>query len=79
MDIEGAWASTCKIIFGAQIGDIDDFAPYLQKYVQQPSSKVSAFSGKKVTVAEENFCPQAKFMANEEQPLYEKKACQNEA
>jgi len=56
MDINSAWKSACKVLLGEEIGEIQQYAGYLQKYVEPLSEKTSALSGKKVLVSSSDFC-----------------------
>lgn len=48
MDLNSAFSSTCRVLFGQEIGGLAEFAPYLQEMVDQPSQAASSVSGKKV-------------------------------
>jgi len=77
MDINSAWKSACKVLLGEEIGEIQQYAGYLQKYVEPLSEKTSALSGKKVLVSSSDFCKGAKFICNEEREAYAKMLAQH--
>lgn len=73
MDINDAWKSTCKILLGGEIGDLEKYEKYLTKYVEPIYSKNSILSGKKVTISRKEFCAGAKFISFDEQEEFNKK------
>ncbi len=72
MDVNDAWKRTCKVLFGDEIGELQDFEKYLKKNNEPIFSKKSVISGKNVTIADEYFCPSASFIGNSEVPQFEK-------
>ncbi len=72
MDINEAWKSTCKVLLGGEIGELDDYKNYLTKYTEKSFSGKSSISGKKVTVTLQNYSKGSKFISHEEMPEYEK-------
>ena len=73
MDINQAWKSTCRVIFGEEIGEIQEFSAYLKKYTDPISSRPSALSGKEAFLSEGDFCPGAAFIRYDENEEYSKK------
>lgn len=60
MDINDAWKSTCKSIFGKEIGELKKYEKYLKEAV--PGMEVeSSFSGKKMFAAAEDYAKGSKF------------------
>jgi hypothetical protein len=53
------WGSTCKLMFGAPIGDLLDFESYLYSEVVRPSIRTSCMGGEEVVVLPE-IRPEAK-------------------
>ncbi len=67
MDINSAWKQTCKVIFGEEIGDLVDFAPYLREYHYSPLVKgKSAISGKDVWIGTNRYCKGARLISQDE-------------
>ncbi len=54
------WKSTCKSIFGEEIGELEEYADYLGEAVVGRTAK-SSFSGKSLWVASRNHCEGARF------------------
>ncbi len=71
MDINQAWKETCKVLLGAQVGELEEFAPYLTKYVEPIFEKKSALSRQKVIVSRPDFASGSKFIANDEMEKYD--------
>jgi len=62
-----AWKSTCKILFGEEIGELKEYEEWLQrKYVEKLRVEVSAISGKKTTMICDEYCKGAKFVSFDE-------------
>ncbi|MFH0817595.1 MAG: hypothetical protein V1909_03090 [Candidatus Micrarchaeota archaeon] len=64
--IKEAWKDTCRVVLRAEIGELDEYAGYLTKYLEKSLYVESAVSGKKVVVASAPFCRGAKFLSNDE-------------
>ena len=73
MDINDAWKTTCRIVLGAEIGELGEYENYLFKYLEPVLPKTSALSGRPVTISRPVFCPKAKFISNDEMPQYDAK------
>jgi len=54
------WKTTCKSIFGEEIGELGEYADYLKEAVVGREVK-SSFSGKNLWVASRNHCEGARF------------------
>ncbi len=65
-EIDEAWAKTCEILLGGEIGELGKFETHLSRYVAPLSMKKSAISGIGVAVHEGSFCNGAKFISNSE-------------
>ncbi len=72
MDINDAWKSTCKVLLGDEIGELDAYKNYLAKYAEPSFGAKSALSGQNLTVTLQNYCQGAKFISHEEMPQYDK-------
>ncbi|MBU0586515.1 hypothetical protein KJ780_03315 [Candidatus Micrarchaeota archaeon] len=60
--INNAWKSTCKVLFGEELGELKDFEGYLEKNVQKLINATCAISGKEVT-ATKGYPPNARFIS----------------
>ncbi|MDD5337351.1 MAG: hypothetical protein PHS02_02610 [Candidatus ainarchaeum sp.] len=73
MDLNEAWKSTCKIVFGEEIGELEEFGKYLGGNVLELGMRKSSISGQPVTLSSLNeICGSAKFISNDEVPAYQK-------
>ena len=57
-----AWKSTCKILFGEEIGELESYRDWLTEYVTQPKEEKSAVSGESVSLASHDYSQTAKFI-----------------
>ncbi len=74
MDINDAWKETCKVLLGGEIGDMAQYEKYLSSQVEPIYLKKSILSQANVAVSNPNFCKGARFMSNNEQGEYAKRA-----
>jgi hypothetical protein len=58
--VNRAWQETTRIIFGENIGELQDYREYLKEGLIG-KSVVSEFSGKELWVVSEEYCPAARF------------------
>jgi hypothetical protein len=67
MEINDAFKSTCKVLFGEEVGDLRDFHEYLSEMVV-PSCRMekSFVSGKDVIISGEHYPKGAKFISQDE-------------
>ncbi|MEK6978852.1 MAG: hypothetical protein AABW86_01395 [Candidatus Micrarchaeota archaeon] len=65
MNINDSWKSTCKIIFGQEIGDLKDYEQFLKRYTEPISKTKSILSGKEVYYGAP-YCSKAKFISMDE-------------
>ncbi len=72
MDVNRAWKKTCEVILGDDVGELGDFERYLKKNNELLYPKKSVLSGKEVTISDEEFCPTARFISNDEVEQFEK-------
>ncbi|MDD5337691.1 MAG: hypothetical protein PHS02_04370 [Candidatus ainarchaeum sp.] len=61
MDINEAWKSTCRIIFGEEIGALEEYGNYLNEAVNGKFAE-SCVSGQPVFLTSPEYCERAKFM-----------------
>ena len=69
--IEKAWASTCRIMLGREIGKIGEYEDYLWKFTEQYNMEKSALSGKTVVVTGD-YEKGSKFISGDELEGYSK-------
>jgi hypothetical protein len=60
--------STCRVLFGSELGNLPDFMPYLSRFVPKPSIRKSHLSGNNVIVASREYSHSASFAALSELP-----------
>ncbi len=61
MDMDGSFATTCRILFGTEIGNLSEFRPYLMEIVEKPFKAKSFLSGKDVYLARQHYSAAASF------------------
>lgn len=61
-----AWKSTCKVLFGAEIGDMKDYEPWLLSGADAPIKRKSVVSGKDVYVGIEFYKDESRFIGLDE-------------
>jgi len=66
MELQQAFDTTAKILFGQEIGKLEEFAPYLKEMMLPYQMKKSYLSGKEVMISNPYYSPQAKFISQEE-------------
>jgi hypothetical protein len=69
MELESAFRTTCRVIFGEEIGSLKDFAPYFKELMMPYQMKKSCVSGKEVMVSNDFYPRDAKFASQDELPL----------
>jgi hypothetical protein len=65
-EIQNAWKKTCSIIFGEEIGQIEDYEEWLKGMIDPPQLMKSHISGKEVAVGIREYAPDSKFIGMEE-------------
>ncbi len=70
MNINQAWKSTCKVLLGDEIGDMEKYSGYLEEYVESVVMKKSSLSGKDVFFSSDDFLPDACFISQDELDSY---------
>lgn len=66
MDINEAFETTFKIIFGECNVKLDELGPYLLKYHYPPIHRKSSVSGKNVVFSNDSYCKDAKIISQDE-------------
>lgn len=56
-----AWKSTTKVLFGKELGEMEEYRDWLLAHVMPPRKEVSALSGKDVFLGVDEYCAGAKF------------------
>ncbi|PIT84206.1 hypothetical protein COU37_04635 [Candidatus Micrarchaeota archaeon CG10_big_fil_rev_8_21_14_0_10_45_29] len=65
-EINNAWKTSCKIIFGRDIGDLEDYEKWLGHYIEGPYERKSSLTGKKVVLSKDDFAQDAKYLSHDE-------------
>ncbi len=73
MDVNSAWKSTCSLLLGGEIGDIDEYKEYLcdRQYVPYTEGK-SVISGKKVVIGATRYGENPKVISQNEIDYHKK-------
>lgn len=66
MDLEQAFQSACRVLFGTEIGKLSELSPYLSELVMPCHKRKSSVSGKEVMVAMPFYPASSKFISQEE-------------
>lgn len=70
-EIEKVWKNTCKVLLGAEIGELEEFKDYLVRYTDLSLvRKKSALSGEDVFTSANQITGKAKFIGNDEITKY---------
>ncbi|MCK4319874.1 hypothetical protein KAW38_04870 [Candidatus Micrarchaeota archaeon] len=64
--LNNVWKSTCRIIFGDEIGELKEYEKWLSEYREPFLKKKSAISGKDVYCSTPHYCEGAKFVSLDE-------------
>ncbi|MFH0817557.1 MAG: hypothetical protein V1909_02885 [Candidatus Micrarchaeota archaeon] len=65
MELEDSWKSACKIIFGAEIGNLEDYAGWLSSEIELKEGK-SSESGKDIFFCTGEYCANSKRISYDE-------------
>ncbi len=66
MDLSQSFKSTCRILFGSEIGELGDFEPYLKKMLPAGITAKSAISGKEIHLSRPYYSQNASFIGMDE-------------
>lgn len=66
MDLNPAFRSTCRILFGTELGELEAYRPWLLEMVRKPIVMKSAISGQDIYLAQRHFSPKARFASMDE-------------
>lgn len=64
--LERAWKSTTKVLFGEELGEMEEYEKWLLVHVSPPRKEKSSISGKDVFMGVKAYCNNAKFMCLDE-------------
>ncbi len=64
--MNNSWKSTCKILFGQDIGDLSEYEQWLSEYIGKPKVEKSALSGNPVHLAVKDYSRGSKFLSFDE-------------
>jgi len=67
--LEKAWASTCKVLFGEEVGSLPQYERWLSELVDMPVARKSALSGKEVIFSTKNYSEKSEAISLEEVDL----------
>jgi len=65
-EIQSSWNKTCKLLFGEEIGLIEDYEEWLKGLIAPNMAKKSAVSGKDVSIAVREYAEGSKFISFDE-------------
>jgi hypothetical protein len=61
-----AWKDTCRIVLGGEVGELKDYAEWLQQYLPEIGKRKSHVSDKPVIMYPNYYCDNAHFILSEE-------------
>ena len=64
--LDKAWRSTCRVLFGSEVGPLSDFEGWLKEYLEDLPFGKSSVSGKSLRFSIPDYAPGAKFAAFDE-------------
>jgi len=64
--LDKAWRSTCRVLFGSEVGPLSDFADWLKGYDEEIRKEKSSISGKSVSFSQNDYSHGARFSAFDE-------------
>jgi len=64
--LDKAWRSTCRVLFGEEVGELAPFAGWLKEYVYATRPERSAVSGKPITITMDDYSPGGRFVSFDE-------------
>lgn len=65
-ELNKAWKSTCRVLFGEEIGELKDYEEWLKRYLPVSKKMKSHLSGKEVAMPLDYYCDKAKFISADE-------------
>jgi len=64
--LDKAWRSTCRVLFGEEVGGLAPFAEWLREYDYATRSEHSSLSGKPIAITMDDYSPKARFLSFDE-------------
>ena len=64
--LQKGWDSTCRVIFGQEMGELSDYSKYLAKWNMKSAKANSCISGKEVTLVSSDYPKSARFVSADE-------------
>jgi hypothetical protein len=61
-----AWKSTCRILLGDEVGELNEYEPWLKGFIPRIEKRKSYVSGKEIAIASEAYCKNARFVSLDE-------------
>ena len=65
-ELNNQWKSTCKLLFGKEVGELSDYRNWLMELNNQRFIQKSAKSGNDIVFTSSEFCNNAKFIGMDE-------------
>jgi len=66
MNLDPQFASTCKILFGKEIGETSGYENYLNELIEKPLITKSVISGNQIVLSRNHYSKNSKFIALDE-------------
>ena len=70
LPLNKSWKACCRMMIGGEVGELEEFAQYLQSNVEEVFQKKSFLSGKQVIVSNSLFPRKARYISNNESEQY---------
>ncbi|MCX6771756.1 MAG: hypothetical protein NTX79_06905 [Candidatus Micrarchaeota archaeon] len=64
--LDKAWKSTCRVLFGEEVGELAPFAGWLKEYVYATRPEKSMLSGKPIAITMDDYSQKASFISLDE-------------
>lgn len=64
--LEKSWRATCRILFGQELGALDDYGEWLAEYLLKTARRKSHVSGNEVIIARDEYPQSARFVSADE-------------
>lgn len=65
-ELNKRWKSTCRIVFGGEVGELEEYEDWLLEYVSPPKTEKSYISGKGVSFAVREYAKGSRFIGFDE-------------
>ncbi|MFH0817150.1 MAG: zinc ribbon domain-containing protein [Candidatus Micrarchaeota archaeon] len=64
--LDKAWGSTCRVLFGQELGELEEYGDWLGEYLPKTTKRKSHVSGKEVILAKDAYPTEARFISADE-------------